>query len=119
MTRRRRNKIVLWDWSPGGKPKDETKTKRARNVGLEALGATALLGGLIFLLGLIPQSPSGGYRRARLGEFMCETAGVSVGTPTCVVLSIGGWLGIVVAVGIVLKVGRLALRSVARGWDES
>lgn len=118
MARRRRNKTVLWDWSAEGKSKDGASRKRPRNIGREALGAITLLGVLIFILSRIPPSPAGGYRRGRLAEFMCETAGVSTGTATCVAVSIGGWFVIVIVIGIILKMGRLALRS-ASGSHES
>ena len=117
MARRRRNKTVLWEWSAAGKPKDDATRKRPRNVGREALGAITLLGVLIFILSRIPPSPSGGYRRGRLAEFICETAGVSTGTATCVAVSIGGWFLIVIVIGIILKMGRLALRSIAGGHE--
>ena len=50
---------------------------------------------------------------------MCETAGVSTGSAACFAVSIGGWFAIVIAVGITLKMGRLALRSVGGGTNES
>lgn len=119
MARRRRNKLVLWEWSPEGKPKDDTRRKRPPSVGREALGAIALVGGLIFLISLIPPSPDGGYRRGQLAEFMCETAGVSTGSAACFGVSIAGWFAIVIAIGITLMMGRLALRSVGGDRDES
>jgi hypothetical protein len=120
MVRRRRNLLVLWDWSPGEAHKKSHRNDpgRKRSVVREAIGAAVLLGTIIFLLSNIPNTGDG-YRRDRLARFMCETVGIDPGTPQCVAVSIGGWFAIVVAIGIVLKLGRVALQVVRTGREDS
>ena len=99
--------------------KETTRDRgRKRSVGREALGAALLLGALIFLFSRMPDTTDG-YRRARLANYMCDSVDVQPGTPQCVAVSVGGWFAIVVTLGIVLKVGRTALKAAGLGRDTS
>ena len=119
MARRRRNKVVIWDWSPDGKHKEPDRdSRRKRSVGRDAIGAAVLLGVIILILSSIPPSPDGQYRRDRLARYMCEVVGTDPGTPQCVAVTIGGWFAIVVTIGIILKIGRDALKSFGGGRDD-
>lgn len=117
MVRRRRNKIALWEWSPSGEHRDRESGRRERgkrSAGRDALGAALLLGALIFILSKIPDRTPG-YDRGRLASYMCESAGVDPGTLQCVGVTIAGWFAIVVTIGIVLKIARMALGAVGIG----
>lgn len=108
--------MVLWDWSPDG---DHTEPRRdrggkKRSTGAQALGAAALLALLIFFLSRIPDT-SPGYDRDDLARFMCEMVDVNPESAQCVGVAIGGWLLVVVSAGILLQIGRAALRGVGAG----
>jgi hypothetical protein len=114
--RRRRNKLVLWEWSPGDtQRKRSDNRRRPRSVVRDALGAAMLLGAIIFVLSWIPWSPDGYYRRDRLGRYMCEAVSTVPGTPLCAATVIGGWFVIVITIGIILKMGRGALNVIGIG----
>lgn len=118
MVRRRRNKVVIWDWSPDGSRKGaERNSSRRRSVGRDALGAVLLLGVIVFLLARIPDT-DGSYRRDRLGHYMCELVRVDSGTPQCSAVAIIGWFAIVVMVGVILKIGRIGLKFLGIGRGE-
>jgi hypothetical protein len=120
MARRRRNKVVIWDWSPDGKHKEpKLDNRRKRSLGRDALGAAVLLGVIIFVLSWIPPSPDGHYRRDRLGRYMCELVGTNPGTLPCVTVAVGGWLVIVVTLGLILKIARRAVKSVGGARDDA
>jgi hypothetical protein len=91
---------------------EQKESRRGRDsagsVGRQALGAIVLLGAIIFLLSQLPApaAGSGTYRRDLLAVAMCEAVGIEPDTAPCVAVSMGGWLVIVVTVGIILKVGR-------------
>ena len=120
MARRRRNKVVIWDWSPDGKRKEPGRDSRRKGaVGRDAIGAAVLLGVIIFVLSRIPPSPDGQFRRARLGQYLCEVVGTDPATPQCAAVAIGGWFVIVVAIGLILKVERDALRLVGGARDDA
>jgi hypothetical protein len=87
---------------------------RRRSVGAQALGAAALLAFLIFVLSKIPDTRPG-YDRDGLARFMCETVAVNPESAQCVGVTIGSWFLIVVAAGILLQIGRTALRAVGLG----
>ena len=115
MVNRRRNNLVLWEWSPSGKHrKPRQDGGRKRSVPREALGAALLLGVLIFIIAKIPTTTDD-YRRAPIATYMCDSVGVDPGTLECAAVSIGGWFAVVVTVGIVLKVGRIALKTLGAG----
>ena len=117
MARRRRNKLVLWEWS-GAPDKPARHRGRQRSVGREALGAALLLGAIIFLLSKIPDGGDG-YRRDRLPRYFCEVTGTNPDSPQCSVVSMGGWFLIVVSLGILFKVARSALNALRPRRDES
>jgi hypothetical protein len=120
MARRRRNKVVIWDWSPDSKHKEPGRdSRRKRSIGRQAIGAAVLLGVIISVLSRIPPSPDGQYRRDRLARYMCEVVETDPGTPQCVAVAIGGWFVIVVTIGLILKVGRDALKSVGGSRDDA
>ena len=113
MIRQHRNKLVLWESSPSGRRDDPPRRRRhERSVARDAVGAVLLFGTIIFLLRFIPHDGDGYYRRDRVGRFMCELAGVEPGTLPCVLVVVVGWGGIVVTIGLVLKLGRIALDAV-------
>ncbi len=117
--KRRRNKLVLWEWTPDGehqKPRHRPSRKQA-SLGAQALGAAALLAFLIFVLSRIPDTKPG-YHRGNLARFMCETVGTDPDSAGCLGVAMGGWLLVVVAVGILLKIGRAALRGVGMKRDD-
>ena len=111
--KRRRNKVVLWEWSPDGQRKKlrDNRGLKQRSVAAQALGAAALLTFIIYVLSKIPDSTPG-YHRDQLARFMCETVAVNPESAECIGVAIGGWLLVVVAAGIVLQIGRAALRGV-------
>jgi hypothetical protein len=114
--KRRRNKVVLWEWSPDGEHTEPRRDRggRKRSIGAQALGAAALLAFLIFVLSKIPDTRPG-YDRDDLARFMCETVAVNPESAQCVGVAIGSWLLVVVAAGILLQIGRAALRGVGVG----
>lgn len=119
MVRRRRNKLVLWEWSPsGGDDAPDRHRRRERSVAREAVGAALLLGTIVLLLSFIPNSSDGYYRRDRLGRFMCELAGAAPGTPHCFAVAVIGWGVIVVTIGVLLKLGRTVLAAVGVRRDD-
>ena len=120
MARRRRNKLVLWEWPDGTDERSPrgANRKRRRSVGREALGAALLLSALIFLLSKIPDEP-GAYRRDRLPRYICEVTGTNPDSPQCIAVSIAGWFVIVVSVGIILKIARSALSALRPGRDDT
>jgi hypothetical protein len=116
MVRRRRNQIVLWEWSRDREREEPSvRRERKRSIGREALGAAILLGVIVFLFSLIPDGREGGYRRNALARYVCEVAGADPGTPACAALTIGAWFAVVIAIGIVLKVARSLLKAI--GFD--
>jgi hypothetical protein len=117
MARRRRNKLVLWEWSDGSDKPAQNPGRRS-SVGREAFGAALLLGAIIFLLSRIPDAGDG-YRRDRLARYFCEVAGTNPDTPQCIAVSIGGWFVIVVSIGIFLKFARSVLNARRPRKDES
>jgi hypothetical protein len=116
MVRRRRNKVVLWEWMPGKKSrKPRRETPRPRAVAPQAVGAVALLAGIVFLVSRVTEG-TGDYGRGDLAAAMCLAVGVAADAPACLAVSIGGWFVIVVAIGVVLKAGRAVL-NLLRGTD--
>jgi hypothetical protein len=118
MVRRRRNKVVLWEWSPSGGHNDAARRgRRRRSIGRDAIGAALLLGVLIFVVSRLPVTTDG-YRRDRLATFMCDSIGVEPGTLQCAAAGIGGWFAIVLTIGVVLRVARVLLQAVGVGRDK-
>jgi hypothetical protein len=76
-----------------------------------------LLGTLIFLFAKMPVSTTG-YRRDLLATFICESVGAVPATAQCAAVSIAGWFALVVALGIVLKAGRVGLKAAGFGRDK-
>ena len=107
MAKRRRNKLVLWEWSPDGRHMRDGK-RRPPSAGRDAVTAILLLGTILVVFSLLP--PATGYRRDGLGRFVCEAAGVATGSASCFGVAIGGWFLFVVTVGVVLKAARHILR---------
>lgn len=115
--KRRRNKVVLWEWSPDGEHiKPRRDRGRKSSVGAQAVGAAALLAFLIFVLSIIPDTTPG-YDRDALATFMCTTVAVNPESAQCVGVAIGGWLLVVVAAGILMQIARAAVRAVGAGRD--
>jgi hypothetical protein len=111
--------VVVAEWSPPGR-RDRARRDAARrhtSTGWSVIGAIVLVGGVIVLLINLPVSTPG-YRRERLATFICESVGVAPGTARCAAVSIGGWFAFVVAVGVVLKLGRAGLSAVGLRRDE-
>ena len=119
MMRRRRNKLVLWEWTPGDTQHKRSDDRRSpRSVVRDAIRAALLLGAIIFVLSWIPGSPDGYYRRGRLGRYLCEAVGTAPGTPQCTAMAVGGWFVLVITIGVVLKIGRGALKMIGVGRGE-
>ena len=113
MVRRRRNKLVLWEWSPSRGHDDPPRRRhRERSLARDAVAAALAFGAIILLLRFIPHDGDGYYRRDRVGRFMCELAGVEPGTLPCVPVVVVGWGAIVVSIGLMLKLGRIVLNAV-------
>jgi hypothetical protein len=103
---RRRNKVVIWEWSRAGRHTEpRIERRRGRSVVRDAFVAAALLGVIILVLSMVPPDSDGRYRRDRLARSICELAGVDPAAPQCVPVAIVGWWVIVVALGVTLKGG--------------
>jgi hypothetical protein len=119
VARRRRNKLVVAQWSPQAKREHASGDADWRHfsIGRTAIGAALLLGTLILLFSSAPVS-STAYRRNQLATFICESAGVEPGTAQCAAVSIAGWFVFVVALGVVLKIARISLKAAGFGTDK-
>ena len=117
VVRRRRNKVVLWEWSRDGHHANHSPGDwRTRPLWPQALGAAALLGVILFVLSQVPRR-SDGYSRARLGGFICESAGVEPGAALCLPVSVGGWFAIVISIGAAAALVRRAVAALAPRRD--
>lgn len=77
-----------------------------------------LLGVIIFVLSKVPDT-RGGYGRGHLARYMCQLVGTDPESPQCIAVSMGGWLLVVVTIGLVLKAGRDVLKAIGAGGKDA